>query len=423
MIRRCLSVLISIVALNAMRESFAQVSQENDELRKYKKRFERTENKEAEKPKPRPAESSRLLQALERPIDPAQYVVGPGDVLEISFWGSGTNELGFSAIITPEGKLIIPTVGALDVIDKPLAQVQQEVRQAAASKYDPRKISVTAHLTQLRQARAHVYGEVGSPGSYIGTAVDRVSSFIQQAEGWTEWADERRVELRHADGRVDTLDMFELYHEGDLRQDPYIRGGEIIYAPRVEFTEKTVFVEGEAGRPGPHQIVKDEALLHFLFRVEALTRNGELGEVFLIRQGQAPVRINLFANGSAAEDAHRVLMQHGDRVIVKGSKDFVYVHGAVKNPGNYPYIEGYRVADYLGFAGGTQEAGDPGRAKVIHRDSGKTEKGMNKEVRRGDTIIVPLATRTTISNYLLIASYIATLLIAARAVGLIGATQ
>jgi len=360
-----------------------------------------------------------LLQAIERPVDPARYIVGPGDVLKISFWGPASDDLGFSVPITPEGKLIIPTVGALDVIDKTLQQVQGEIRHACETKYDPKSMSVTAHLIQLRSVRAHVYGEVESPGSFTGTAVDRVSSFIQQAGGWTNWADERRIELRHADGKVDTLDMFELYYEGDLRQDPYLRGGEVIYVPRIELTDKTVFVEGRAGRPGPHQIARDESVMDFVRRVNALQHGADLNEIFLVRRNQTPLRLDFFSASTNGNDARHLRMEDGDRLIARGGSDLIYVHGAVKNPGSFPHVEGYKVADYIGLAGGTQDMAQLGSAKVIHRDTGKTEKGANKEVRAGDTVVVPISTRNTISQYLLIVSQVATILIAASAVGII----
>lgn len=427
MLKRIILHSLTVFALLPVGPAISQVSQQTGELPRFREGAKEDDEKQQAKLKQKQAEQQAmqqaLLQAIERPVDPASYIVGPGDVVKINFWGPASAELSFTTSVTPEGKLIIPTVGALDVIDQPLLEVQGEVRRACAAKYDPRNITVTAHLAQLRLVRAHVYGEVEAPGSYTGTAADRVSSFIQQAEGWTDWADERRIQLRHATGKVDTLDLFELYYEGDLNQDPYLRGGEIIYVPRIELTDKTVFVEGEAGRPGPHQIAKNETLMDFLRRVEAMQHGADLNEILLVRRDQAPRRLSFFGDTANGNGVRHQRMEDGDRLIVRGGREYVYVHGAVKNPGNYPFVEGYRVADYVGLAGGTQEMANVSSARVIHRESGKTEKGMNKEVRRGDTVIVPLATRTTISNYLLIASYIATLLIAARAVGLIGNAQ
>jgi len=59
------------------------------------------------------------------------------------------------------------------------------------------------------------------------------------------------------------------------------------------------------------------------------------------------------------------------------------------------------------------------KTKIIRSDTGKTEKGLDKQVRVGDTLIVPVAARSTITQYLSIVSQIATILIAASAVGVI----
>lgn len=415
--------IAAVVVFVYVGEALSQIPTPSGDLPRFRDRSqdvdEKTQNRFKLKPKEQQALQQSLLQAFERPVDPASYIVGPGDVFQLNFWGATSEELGFSAPVAPEGKLIIPTVGALSVIDKTLQQVQDEIRRACETKYDPRSMSVTAHLIQLRSVRAHVFGEVESPGSFKGTAVDRVSSFIQQADGWTNWADERRVELRHANGTIDTLDMFKLYYEGDLAQDPYVRGGEIIYVPRIELTDKTVFVEGEAGRPGPHQIARNESLMDFLRRIDALQHGADLNEIFLIRRDQTPVRVSFFGDAANGNDVRHFRMENGDRLIVKGGREYVYVHGAVRNPGNYPYVEGYKVADYVGLAGGTQEMARLESAKVIHSDTGKSEKGAAKEVKRGDTVIVPIAARIAISQYLMIVSQVATILIAASAVGII----
>lgn len=359
-----------------------------------------------------------MRQALEGAVDPASYIVGPGDLFTINFWGMASEASSIAAAVTPEGKLIIPTVGALDVIDRPLQLVQEEIRRACEGKYDPSKIRVTAHLTGMRLVRAHVYGEVATPGSYAATALDRVSYFLQQAGGWTQWSDERNVEIRHRDGSVDTLDMYKLYHEGDMSQDLYVRGGDVIYVPRIELTDQTVFVEGAVTMPGPHRIMRDETVVDFLYRVKALSRWSDFNEIFLLRKNQAPLRLSFFGDGAARANAHSLHMEHGDRVLVTGSRS-VYVHGAVKNPGSFPFVAGYKAMDYVGLAGGMQDMGNLASVKVIHRDTGKVEKGADSEVKAGDALIVPVSLRTKVSQYLLIASQIATILIAASAVGVI----
>lgn len=380
-----------------------------------------------------------LLSAVETAIDPASYYVGPGDVLTINLWGLLDDQPALQTPITPEGKLLIPTIGALDVNQLTLQQVQEAVRRACAGKYNAQTISVTAHLTQVRQVRVHVYGEVKSPGSFIGTALDRISHFIEQAEGSTQWADENRVELRRADGRLELLDLSRVYQKGELAQNPFVQGGDVIYVPRIALSGKTVIVEGEVELPGPHQFAQDETVQDFLYRIKALDRASDLNAIYLVRKNQVPAHLSFFeravpsdnhasaspkehktgTNGLAYLAAQTQRLEDGDRILITRIKEYVYVHGAVQNPGSFPFVVGYKAADYVGLAGGTAEMASLNGIKTLHVATGKTEKGATREVQRGDTILVPTAGRTKLAQYVGIAAQFATLIIAASAVGLV----
>jgi protein involved in polysaccharide export with SLBB domain len=351
-------------------------------------------------------------QAIEGVIDPATYLVGPGDVLRINFWGPVNEDLGLSVTITPEGKLIIPTVGVIDAEGKSLKQVQDEARQACASKYDYRSIKVSVHLVKLRVARAYIFGEVRSPGVITASSVDRVSYYVTEARGFTEWADERHLQVRHLDGTVDTLDMSRLFDFGDIAQDPYVRGGDIIYVPRIELTEQSVFVEGDMDNPGPHKIAPGETLLEFLHRIKAITRTSDLNGITLVRGQEPPQPAHLLTNGTASSHLYSLPLQNGDRIFVPPLKEYVYVHGAVKNPGNYSYVVGYKAGDYAGLAGGTVESANLKSIKVMHRETGKSEQGPEKDVHRGDTVVVPVSSRKTFGEFLTFAAQAATVALA-----------
>ena len=111
------------------------------------------------------------VQALEQSIDPEKYIVDAGDVFSINVWGEQGLEIPTQ--VTPEGKLVVQTIGTLEVAGKTLAQVKQEILEAGKKKYKLRK--VTANLMQLLAFRVHVLGEVENPGTFVAQAVDRVS--------------------------------------------------------------------------------------------------------------------------------------------------------------------------------------------------------------------------------------------------------
>jgi len=67
---------------------------------------------------------------MESTIDPEQYVVGPSDVINIGIWGPMSASLPSSSVplvVTPEGTLIVPTVGEIRVAGLSLADVKAKV--------------------------------------------------------------------------------------------------------------------------------------------------------------------------------------------------------------------------------------------------------------------------------------------------------
>ena len=353
-------------------------------------------------------------QALETVINPDEYLVGPGDMFSINILGG--EEVAFAAQVTPEGKLIIQTVGTLFVDGKPLSQVQKEVKEAGEKKYKVTK--VIANLIQLRTFRVHVVGEVENPGTFIAQAVDRVSVLIDRASSITDWADEQHIEIRHTDGTVDSLDLFKFKKLGELKQNIYVQNGDVIYVPAIQLINRTVSLEGNVGKPGIHQINEGERLTIFLLRINAFNRTLDPHRIYVIRKdeqkGEKIINVNLLGKGNNPDNSlpSDITLKDGDQIYVPSLKYKVYVHGAVNLPGGYSYNAGFNARDYVGLAGGTEEMGNIGGIKVIHYRDNSIEKGPDASVERGDTIIVPRAFRRTLSEYLQIFTGLATLVFA-----------
>ena len=52
----------------------------------------------------------------DRQVDTNNYILGPGDILNVGIWGS--TPLSLNLAVNPEGTLIIPTFGELEVRGK-----------------------------------------------------------------------------------------------------------------------------------------------------------------------------------------------------------------------------------------------------------------------------------------------------------------
>ena len=120
-------------------------------------------------------EQSDIL--LDGKIDSSEYIVGPGDLLVIYFWG----ELDKSYLIrvTPEGYLIIPTVGSIMVSDRSLSDLREEVKKVVNRKYEGLDISV--FLKEPRRFRLYVSGIVYVPGMHESNAGERISDIMERA--------------------------------------------------------------------------------------------------------------------------------------------------------------------------------------------------------------------------------------------------
>ena len=344
-----------------------------------------------------------LEEAFEGTIDPESYIVGPGDYYSVVIWGD--IEKGFHLPVTPEGMLIVPTVGQLKVDGLSLKEMQQVVKEAAMKKYKQTKIST--NLMIMRKLRVYVTGEVFDPNTYIATPMDRVSDLIYRAGGLKQYADLQYVVLEHKDGTEDKINFSLFKEKGTLSQNPYVQGGDVLVIPQIDYTKSVVRVEGFINNPGLYPLIPRESIIDFLNRHNLLDSNQKLKQIHLYRQDQDLEIVDL-----TITEGSQTILQNGDKVVLPLEVSQVYVTGAVLKPGMYDYVENLKAKDYVGQAGVNENASGLNKIKVEHASNGNIEKGKNATVYPGDVIEVPIRTSKRISEYLLIASQLATLVIA-----------
>ena len=349
------------------------------------------------------------IQALEEAVNPDDYLVGPGDVFYVNITGEGY--LPTAIVVSPEGKMIVPSVGTFDVDNKTLTDVKTLVFEQGKNKYKSNS-AVRANLVQMRSMRVHVLGEVEIPGTYMAQPIDRISVMIERAGGISDWADERQVSIRHLDGSYDTCDLSDFYHRGNLATNNYVQGGDVIYVPPVDLSRKTVTIDGIMDKSGIYQIIDGETIEDFLLRVDALNKKVEVSDIYLVRNGSEGkkniIKINLSAGKNDLPSNADLTLEDGDVIYAPSTRDYVYVVGAVHLPGSYPYFVGFSAVDYAGIAGGTSEMGRIKGIKTLRKNNQQVEKGTDIIVERGDTVIVPITFRKKISEYVQIAASLTT---------------
>ena len=116
--------------------------------------------------------------------------------------------------------------------------------------------------------------------------------------------------------------------------------------------------------------------------------------------------------------ARPFILKNQDRIIVPST--FVYVRGACRNPGAYPFIMNLTAKDYAGMAGADYQSSDMKGVKIYHPSTGKTSKGAQTPVEAGDVVDVPQSLGNQLRDYGPILSAFGTLMMAAYYIGVFG---
>ena len=348
--------------------------------------------------------------ALEKAVDPDTYVVGPGDIFSFNVWGA--MEMQIPVVVSPEGKLTIPSVGEVDVDGLILTDVKTAVLERAKPYYEKSDISLT--LETLRYFRVHVTGAVEFPGTYVANPTSRISELIEEAGGVSGWANKARIELRKTDGDTACFNLSAFQATGELSADLFVHGGDVIFVPPIALDSRTVMVEGDFKKGGWYPVLENETIYDFLIRIGPFSRSANLADVSIIRRVQDKIQISKpFRNGK-----QDMLLQEDDRIVIPS--DFVYVKGAVLNPGAYPFVANLTARDYAGMAGGAYQSTSINGVKVYNRYTGKTRRGPEIIVEAGDVVDLPQSWGNRFRDLAQVVSAMASAFIAARAIGLIG---
>lgn len=313
---------------------------------------------------------------LEGAVDPDRYVVGPGDLFQVTI--GGAQPLALTVPVSADGMLVLPESGGLEAAGRSLAAVRRSTLESLRQRY--RNVDIQVSLIQPRQFYVHVAGAVPQPGRYPVLPVARVANALTYA-----FADTLRAPLSNAAfrpslrtvrvERADTtllVDVTRYLTTGDVAHNPYLQDGDVVTVPAYDPAQRSVFVDGEvpfrgafAYRPG------DTVLDLFALAAGPLERPASV-TLRLTRQGPdgQPVS-DTFAladlqSGATPAPAIEPL-DHLYVVPPSRTRGTVTVDGFVAFPGTYPVELGEStIGDLLEQAGGVREDA-LGRAAYLMR--------------------------------------------------------
>jgi polysaccharide export outer membrane protein len=162
---------------------------------------------------------------------PAEYVIGPSDVLGINFWRDA--EMTGDVTVRPDGRITLPLIGDLNALGLTPGQLKSEITKAASNLI--KDLSVTVIVRAINSRRVFVTGRVENPGAYPLTGPPlTVMQAIALAGGLTEYADRKNITIiRTEKGRVSTLtfNYSEVSKGRNVSQNILLQPGDTVVVP------------------------------------------------------------------------------------------------------------------------------------------------------------------------------------------------
>jgi polysaccharide export outer membrane protein len=242
----------------------------------------------------RPAGSAlESLTAVSATQASNDYLIGPGDVVTVVVWdhpeltnptGEFRDPVSAGRLVTPDGQMFYPYVGAFPVAGKTVNEVRDYLTERLSKVIQSPQVDV--RVAAFRAQRIQVTGEVKQPG--IVTLDDTskgVLEAIGERGGLTPDASRRLVILQRG-GQTYRIDLAGLLSGSRPVINPLILPGDVIHVPDAGFDR--VFVMGEVKNSAPVTMLQNGLTL-----TEALTTVGGLDRVssrdsgvLIFRRGQ-----------------------------------------------------------------------------------------------------------------------------------------
>lgn len=279
---------------------------------------------------------------LDRAPIPLDYVVGPGDEIDVRAWGQVNLNQRFTVDRT--GDIFLPEVGRIPVAGLKFDQLQPAVQSAMRRVF--RNFDVDVNMGQLRAIQIFVVGQARRPGSYTVSSLSTLVNAIFASGGPSTRGSLRNIELRRGGKLVTKFDMYQLLLRGDTLKDARLMPGDVIFIPDAG---PRVAISGSVATPAIYELKGDTTLNDVLGYAGGLSQSAARQKAVLERFDQQSRllsdNIELTSEGLAMHpmngDIIRILP------IVPQFDRTVTLRGNVADPIRFPWHPGMRVSDLI----------------------------------------------------------------------------
>jgi protein involved in polysaccharide export with SLBB domain len=308
---------------------------------------------------------------------PMNYVLGPGDELEVSVYG--VQEFNDRVQVNFEGKITIQYIGQIVVSGMTIEAATQKIKAAIARVYSTVRSGqsqVSVSLSEIRTIRVTIVGGK-QPGNYSVSSLATVYNALHLAGGPGKNGSYRNIELIRNNKVYKNIDIYKFLVKGDQSDNIGLKENDVI---RIPAYSQRVTVEGEVKRPGVFEMRKGETFADLLSFASGFNEFAYTASVNILQKTGKEFKVH-----DVNESEFKIYQpQSGDVVkvakILNRFENRIQIEGAVFRPDFYSFTEGMRISELIIRAEGLKEDAYSKRARIIRLKPDLTTEIVNVDL-------------------------------------------
>ncbi|PTT75050.1 sugar ABC transporter substrate-binding protein [Pelomonas sp. HMWF004] len=283
---------------------------------------------------------------------PPDYVVGLGDEIQLTIWGSVDADLRLT--VDRAGRIVIPRVGPVVVAGVRHADLSDLLSRRVSQVFKNFQLSAT--LGRLRSIRYYVTGFVSKPGAYSVSSLATVMTGLTQAGGPSSAGSFRNIELRRNGQVVGQFDLYDLLVRGDKKGDLPLQADDVLHVGPIG---PQMALIGSVNKPAVVELKPNDTVNDVLGYVGGLTAVADTRRLAVERLSERDDRrvteLSLPSQGSQKVAGGDVLRAFSSvAAVLPQARQYkkVRIEGEVVRPGDYVLPPASTLMDAVRTAGG-----------------------------------------------------------------------
>jgi polysaccharide biosynthesis/export protein len=182
-----------------------------------------------------PAPATPTQTPAESPV-PADYIIGPGDTLQIFVWRNP--ELGATVPVRPDGKISTPLVEDMVAVNKDPSTLARDIEKVLGEYVRSPQVNVIVTQPASVFSQVKIIGQVVRPQALAYREGMTVLDAVLAVGGLAPYAAGNRARIvRTQDGQQQEIKikLAALINDGDMKQNVALKPGDVLVVPETRF--------------------------------------------------------------------------------------------------------------------------------------------------------------------------------------------